>query len=267
MAAAGSSTRSLDHLAWPAVEQAAARPGSTVIWPIGAIEQHGPHLPLGTDGIFADRVLQAVLDRLAPELPIWRLPLATPGFSPEHRGFPGTLSLGAELLIGQVKAVGRDLAAAGFERLVLFNGHGGQIALLQVAARELRELEPRLGVLPLFLWSGADGLQALVPAAEWEQGLHAGLLETSLMLHLAPELVGENRSCDGIAAQPPGGWSLEGALPTAWFSRDLSVSGVIGDPRAADPQLGADLLERLVAGWCQRLEALLTSDWPPRHDL
>lgn len=267
MASADSVIRSLDHLTWTAVERAAARVGSTVIWPIGAIEQHGPHLPLGTDGLFVDRILQAVLDRLDPDLPIWRLPLATPGFSPEHRGFPGTLSLSADLLSGQVKAVGRDLAAAGFQRLVLFNGHGGQIALLQVAARELRELEPRLSVFPVFLWSGADGLQTLVPAAEWQQGLHAGLLETSLMLHLAPELVGEERPLDGIPDQPPpAGWSLEGALPTAWFTRDLSASGVLGDARGADAGLGAELFERLVQGWCLRLEALLASDWPPRHD-
>lgn len=266
MAAAGSPIRSLDHLAWPAVERAAARTGSTVVWPIGAIEQHGPHLPLGTDGLFVDRVLEAVLQRLPETLPIWRLPLATPGFSPEHGGFPGTLSLGAELLIAQVKAVGSGLAAAGFERLVLFNGHGGQIALLQVAARELRQREPRLAVFPVFLWSGADGLQSLVPAAEWEQGLHAGLLETSLMLHLAPELVGEDRPAGGIPDRPaPVGWSLEGALPTAWFSRDLSANGVIGDPQGASGELGAELFERLVQGWCQRLEALLISDWPPRH--
>lgn len=267
MAPASSPTRSLDHLAWPAVERAAARSGSTVIWPIGAIEQHGPHLPLGTDGLFADRVLAAVLDRLPQDLPIWRLPLATPGFSPEHRGFPGTLSLGSDLLIAMVRAVGRDLASAGFERLVLFNGHGGQIALLQVAARELRELEPRLAVFPTFLWGGAEGLEALVPKAEWEQGLHAGLLETSLMLHLAPELVGLDRPAGGRCDQPPPkGWSLEGALPTAWFTRDLSGNGVIGDPGEAEARLGAELFERLVQGWCERLQALLASDWPPRHD-
>ena len=259
--------RSLDQLAWPAVERAAARPGSTVVWPIGAIEQHGPHLPLGTDGLFADRVLDAVLGRLPADLPIWRLPLTTPGFSPEHRGFPGTLSLGADLLIGQVKTVGRDLAAAGFQRLVLFNGHGGQIALLQVAARELRELEPRLGVFPTFLWSAAQGLDNLIPSPELEDGLHAGLAETSLMLHLAPELVGPERPVGGVLAEaPPAGWSLEGALPTAWFTRDLSSSGVVGDPRGADAALGAQLHERLVSGWCERLEALNASDWPPRHD-
>jgi creatinine amidohydrolase len=113
-----------------------------VVWPFGAFEQHGPQLPLGTDALFADMVLDAVLARLGPERPIWRLPVQSFGFSPEHQGFPGTLTLPAELLIGQLVCLGAQLAALGFERLLLFNGHGGQIALLQVAARQLQQSDP-----------------------------------------------------------------------------------------------------------------------------
>ena len=246
------------------MEQAARRPGSTIIWPIGAIEQHGPQLPLGTDALFAEMVLDAVLARLAPELPIWRLPLQSFGFSPEHQGFPGTLTLPAELLIAQLLAVGGQLAALGVRRLVLFNGHGGQIALLQVAARQLRAAHPAMAVLPCFLWSGPPGLAELLPEPERSQGLHAGLAETSLMLRLAPELVGPERPVDGLlAAPPPPGWSLEGAVPAAWLMQDLSRSGVIGDARQASDSLGDALLERLVSGWQSLLEALLSSDWPP----
>lgn len=274
------SQRCLERLSWPAVQQAAARPGSTVIWPFGAIEQHGPHLPLGTDALFADRVLEAVLGELPAGLPIWRLPLSSLGFSPEHRGFPGTLSLSAEALIAQVRAVGEDLAATGFERLVLFNAHGGQIALLQVAARQLRASRPALAVLPCFLWSGPPGLAELVPEPERSNGLHAALAETSLMLHLAPELVGSERPVDGLpggeglatgkaaeaaaGASPPPGWSLEGSAPTAWLTADLSCSGVIGDARGASAQLGKALFETLVRGWRGLLEGLIESSWPPR---
>jgi creatinine amidohydrolase len=144
-------SRHLQQLAWPQVELVAARPGSTVVWPWGAVEQHGPHLPLGTDGLFAERVLDAVLARLDGELPVLRLPLQSIGFSPEHRGFSGTLSLPPHQLIDQLVAVGHELAAAGFQRLVLFNAHGGQIALLQTAARQLRSERPELAVLPCFL--------------------------------------------------------------------------------------------------------------------
>ena len=259
-------THRLERLSWPELQAAAGRPGSTVVWPFGAFEQHGPQLPLGTDALFAEAVLDAVLARLEPDAPIWRLPVQSYGFSPEHAGFPGTLSLPAELLISQVTAVGAQLAAAGFRRLVLFNGHGGQIALLQVAARQLRAAHPSLAVMPCFLWSGPPGLAELLPEPERSQGLHAGQAETSLMLHLAPDQVGPERPVDGLLpAPPPPGWSLEGAVPEAWLTHDLSRSGVIGDARSASADLGEALFERLVAGWQSLLQSLLASDWPPQH--
>jgi creatinine amidohydrolase len=255
--------RLLTQLSWPEVERAAAQGGSTVLWPLGSTEQHGPHLPLHTDALFAERVAEAVLARLSPERPIWRLPTQWLGFSHEHRGFAGSLSLPPQLLLDLVQAVGEDLAAAGFQRLVLFNAHGGQIALLEVAARALHASRPHLAVLPCFLWRGA-GIGGLIPEPERSAGLHAGLAETSLMLHLDPQRVGPQRQADGLAVAPPKGWSLEGQAPTAWLTRELSDSGVIGDPRGADAQLGEALFERLVEGWCERLDALLLSQWPSR---
>ncbi len=260
-----STERRLASLSWTAVREHAARPGSTVVWPFGAIEQHGPLLPLGTDGLFAERVAEAVLERLDPHLPIWRLPLQSIGFSPEHLGFPGTLSLPADLVIELVRSVGRGIAAAGFQRLVLFNAHGGQIGLLEAAARELRVLEPGLAVLPCFLWRGADGLAELIPEPERSTGLHAGLAETSLMLFLEPATVGALPAADGLAPSPPPppGWSLEGACPCSWRTEELSSSGVIGDPGEASDDLGRKLFLRLVGSWERRLDALVRSDWPP----
>jgi creatinine amidohydrolase len=255
--------RSLTELSTTGLTAVARQPGSTVIWPWGAVEQHGPHLPLGTDALFADRLLDRVLERLPQSLPIWRLPLQSLGFSPEHQGFAGTLSLPAELLIAQLVAVGSQLADAGFARLLLFNAHGGQIALLQTAARQLRARAPQMAVLPCFVWSGPEGVADLIPEPERSTGLHAGLAETSLMLHLAPELVGALPAGDGWRGpQPPPGWSLEGAAPTAWLSRDLSDSGVIGDPGGASAALGEQLAQRLVDGWCALLTTLMASDWP-----
>jgi len=258
--------RHLARLSWTQVRQLAAREGSTVVWPWGAVEQHGPHLPLGTDALFAERVLEAVLRALPPDRPIWRLPAQMLGFSPEHLSFPGTLSLSAPLVLELVSTVGSQLARAGFQRLVLFNAHGGQIALLQAAARQLHEQVPAMGVLPCFLWSGPEGVAELIPEPERHQGLHAGLAETSLMLHLAPEQVGPLRPRDGfLPSGPPLGWDLEGAVPVAWLTAELSASGVIGSAAGADAALGAALFERLVAGWTSRFESLLGSDWPPRR--
>ena len=252
-----------DHLSWPAAAAAMQQPRATVVWPFGACEQHGPQLPLATDALFAERILDAVLLGLDPRLPIWRLPVQSIGFSPEHLSFPGTLSLPADLLIALVDRVGEQLADRGVKRLVLFNAHGGQIALLQVAARQLRIRCPRMAVLPCFLWSGVDGLSGLIPEAELEQGLHAAQAETSLMLKLAPELVGPERPVDGLPPAAPGGWSLEGTAPCAWLTGDLSASGVIGDSRSASAELGSRLEERLIQHWLRQFTTLLTSDWPP----
>jgi len=260
--------RCFDQLAWPEADQAAKQPGATLVWPLGACEQHGPQLPLATDALFADRILNSVFEHLDAALPIWRLPVQSIGFSPEHQPFPGTLSLSAELMLQLVDQVGGQLASMGVKRLVLFNAHGGQIGLLQVAARQLRLRCPSMAVLPCFIWSGVDGLQSLLPPAELAHGLHAGQAETSLMLHLAPELVGPSRPVDGAHGPgsihaPPEGWSLEGAAPCAWLTSDLSETGVIGDARLASIELGSQLEQALISHWTQRFKSLLCSDWPP----
>ncbi|AII50103.1 creatininase [Synechococcus sp. KORDI-52] len=261
-------SKRFDQLTWPEVSRAASQPGATVIWPFGACEQHGPQLPLSTDAVFAEGILDSVLAGLDPALPLWRLPCQAIGFSPEHQNFPGTLSLSAPLLLDLVAQVGTQLAAMGVQRLVLFNAHGGQIGLLQVAARQLRGRCPSLAVLPCFLWSGVDGLAELLPEQELLHGLHAGQAETSLMLKLAPELVGSDRPVDGhplpgSVQDPPDGWSLEGAAPCAWLTDDLSATGVIGDTRQASVDLGRRLEERLIRHWQELLQTLLASDWPP----
>ena len=123
-----------------------------------------------------------------------------------------------------------------------------------------------MAVLPCFLWSGVEGLSSLLPDQELHHGLHAGQAETSLMLRLAPDLVGPARPRDGLpdqlAASPPPGWSLEGAAPTAWLTSDLSETGVIGDSRGSSEALGKALAERLIDHWHELLTALLTSEWP-----
>ena len=264
-----STRRCFSELSWPQVEQAVAIDRATLVWPFGACEQHGPHLPLATDALFADRLLDAVLEKLPDETPVWRLPIQSIGFSPEHVCFPGTLSLSSELLISMVVELGEQLAAMGWTRLVLFNAHGGQIALLQVAARELRKRCPSLAVLPCFLWSGVEGLASLIAEPELSDGLHAGLAETSLMQRLAPSLVSESRPAEGLKAfepshQAPPGWTLEGAAPCAWLTSDVSSSGVIGDSRGASAELGSALETLLIRHWIQMLQSLVDSDWPPR---
>ncbi|MDP6834084.1 MAG: creatininase family protein [Prochlorococcaceae cyanobacterium ETNP1_MAG_9] len=264
-----SQLRRFDYLPWPEAEKAAKSEGSTLVWPFGACEQHGPHLPLATDNLFAEQILRKILDRMPEKNPIWMLPSQVLGFSPEHESFPGTISLTAKLLLDLVMEVGQQASGMGFKRLLLFNAHGGQIGLLQAAARQLRVQCPSMAVLPCFLWSGIPPLKELIPMEEREEGLHAGLAETSLMLSLAPELVGKARPCDGnhssndSLATPPKGWSLEGAAPWAWLTKDLSESGVIGDSRGSNQALGQELEQVLIDHWVSLFINLLSSNWPP----
>ena len=264
-----SNLRKLAFLSWPKASEAALEKGSTLVWPFGACEQHGPHLPLITDTFFAENILQEVFDQLPGDLPIWALPSQSIGFSPEHLGFPGTLSLSAELMLKIVTEVGTQLSKMGFQRLILFNAHGGQIGLLQAIARELRVQCPSMAVLPCFLWSGVDSLKDLIPDREVEQGLHAALAETSLMLSLEADLVGSSRPFDGNCniseesnSSVPEGWSLEGAAPCAWLTHDLSKTGVIGDSRDANSYLGDELRKALIDHWSKLFLNLMSSQWP-----
>tara|TARA_Y100001968_G_scaffold331168_1_gene384970 strand:+ start:9082 stop:9903 length:822 start_codon:yes stop_codon:yes gene_type:complete len=267
-----SESHRFDLLSWPKASEAASKDGSTLIWPFGAFEQHGPHLPLITDTFFAERILSKVLERLSPNFPIWMIPPQSIGFSPEHLSFPGTISLSADVMLKMVSEVGKHIAAMGFKRLVFFNAHGGQIGLLQAIARQLRVECPSMAVLPCFLWSGVNSLKDLIPVREVEEGLHAALAETSLMLYMQPGLVGTERPVDGIEQSTclgsdnpdiPEGWSLEGAAPCAWLTEDLSQSGVIGDSSSSNSELGKNLEEELVAHWVSLFSGLMNSNWPP----
>ncbi len=221
-----------------------------------------------TDTYFAENILIKTLDGLPREMPIWMMPSQSIGFSPEHQAFPGTLSLSANVLLSLVEDVGQQIASMGFKRLVFFNAHGGQIGLLQAVSRQLRIKCPSLAVLPCFLWSGVPGLDDLLPHKEVEEGLHAALAETSLMLHMSGDLVrndcylDEKMSKDEIVSTPKG-WSLEGASPCAWLTEDLSSSGIIGDASCSNPELGAALENALIDHWKSLFTSLLDSDWPP----
>ncbi len=265
-----SDSRRLDYFTWEKASESASQKGSTLVWPFGAIEQHGPHLPLITDTFFAENIVIEVLNRLPSTFPIWRLPSQVMGFSPEHASFPGTISLSADVMLQLVSEIGEQLAAMGFKRLIFFNAHGGQIGLLQAIARQLRVQCSSMAVLPCFLWNGVDELKDLLPNSEVEEGLHAALAETSLMLHMKSELVGSNRPKDGIfvndktnnISNVPKGWSLEGAAPCAWLTKDLSHTGVIGDSSNANTMLGKNLEKALIEHWTGLFSNLMESDWP-----
>lgn len=240
--------------------------GRTIaVLPVAAIEQHGPHLPLSVDTDIVNGVVQAALPHLAADLPVLVLPTQAVGFSPEHTRFAGTLTLKSETLLRVWTELGECVAASGVKKLVLFNAHGGQVGALDLVARDLRA---RLGMLvysvnwfhlPLRDANGQD-VNAMFSAEEHRFGIHAGEIETSLMLALAPDRVRMPqaeyfRSTSQERAQrfPILGNGKSAKL--AWQMQDYNANGAVGNAGAATAEKG-----RVVLGAAGRALAQLLSE-------
>ena len=216
--------------------------------PVAAIEQHGPHLPLGTDALINDGIVRAALDRLPPRPALLVLPTLSIGASLEHQSFAGTVSVAADALSAVWLDVGRSVARAGIRKLVLFNTHGGQKALLDSVALRLRaELKMLVVRATYFSFGTPPGLFA---AQEIVHDIHGGEVETSLLLHLRPDLVRRDALADfkGLPHELAARHSLLGAekpVGIGWLSEDLHAAGVCGNAARADAERGAKFLDYL----------------------
>lgn len=241
-------THVLAHLTSPEIESI-DKTDAVAVQPIGAVEQHGPHMPVITDALTAERLSDRAIAGLPDDSNLWLLPTLSYGRSVEHLGWPGTIALTTETLLAVCRDLGRSLAAFGFRKLAFINGHGGQPALLETVARDIR-IETGLEVfslMPQRLDLGDD-----LDLVEGTYDVHGGQHETSIVLSLAPELVHMDRAVhDGRAAaglfDETEHLTLEGKLSTAWVTDDLSTTGVLGDATAATRALGDALVARQVA--------------------
>lgn len=247
--------RYFPYLTWTDIEAMPDRENVVIVQPIGAIEQHGPHLPLVVDSAIATTVLGCALDALDPAILAYSLPPLYYGKSNEHWHFPGTITLSAETLLRVITEVAESVYRAGFRKFVLLNAHGGQPQVLEIAARDLHLAHPDLMVFPLFVWAVPNVAGELLTPQELELGIHAGDAETSLMLSILPDQVRiEKAQTEFPQGLPTDTWlTMEGALPFAWVTRDLSQSGVLGDPTVATAEKGEQLLDSLVQGWVKVL--------------
>ena len=240
-------TRRLDWAAFRAPEFATVDPRRTVaILPTAAVEQHGPHLPVGVDMMIAEGML-ATLRRLCPaDLDLRILPVQAVGKSNEHLWAAGTLTLSAETALRAWVEIGLSVARAGVRKIALVNSHGGNLDLISIVARELRVQAGMLAVKTQ--WAGFGAPEGLYPPAEDRFGIHGGDQETSLMLHFHPDLVdmaaaGDFRSTAETTAIPPVG-------PTAlgWVASDLNPAGVVGNAAAATAEKGRATAAHQVQG-------------------
>lgn len=223
------------------------------VLPLGATEQHGPHLPLSVDSNLAHSMLQASMAHIAADLPVLFLPVQRIGYSPEHMAFPGTLSLKPETAMRLWTDIAESVLASGVRKLVLFNTHGGHVGLMDVVARELRTRLDMLvyGVswfnLPLLHSDGSDLMQRF-SAEEQRFGVHAGQLETAMMLALKPRLVRQTRMQHFASSsqQRAEHFPILGngrSAKLAWSAQDLNSEGATGNAAAARLEDGLELVD------------------------
>jgi creatinine amidohydrolase len=224
--------RNFAYLNWKQVE-ALPKVTTLLVLPTAAIEQHGPHLPLATDTLINNAVLGRALNLLPADMPIYALPPVCYGKSNEHIGFPGTLSMSSSTFMSVLRDIGSSVASAGFQKLALFNTHGGNTSLVDVMARDLRA-EFGLRTFTIFGSAGAT-FEGLNPQ-ERKYGFHAGELETAFLLAATPELVDTSAYTVNHIAKLEDNKILQpenGPANFAWLTRDIAASGVLGDPTPA----------------------------------
>ena len=256
------------YLSWPQIQAWPDKANTVILLPVAAIEQHGPHLPLAVDAAIVLGVLGNALDRLEADVPCLCLPPLYYGKSDEHLRFPGTVTLTADTLLRTINEIADSVYRAGFRKLALVNGHGGQPQVIQIAAREARLRHGDFTVFTTFIWSVPHQGDALVSRREAMYGIHAGALETALLLALLPDTVDMSKAvCEFPHGVPEAGAiSMEGERAAtqgfAWLTHDLTVSGVLGDATLATHEMGDKLLDSLGQGWARLIREMVLFKQP-----
>lgn len=232
---------------------------SILVQPLGAIEQHGPHLPLVTDLAVAEAVAEAAVP-LAVERGVdaWLLPPIAYTKSNEHAWSPGTIWMSARTMLSVLEDLGRCVAATPVRKLVFLNGHGGNSALVAMANRELR-LQFGLETFLAHPSMPADQGGGSAPA-ELGMGIHGGAEETSLMLHLRPDLVDMSKAVRAVPEHLNHNKMVRfgGSIQFGWLSNDFGDHGHIGDPTTASAVEGARLFSGAVDSFVSALIEIAT---------
>ena len=211
------------------------------VLPLAAIEQHGPHLPLGVDSFIAEAYLARARELLPDDLPVTFLPIQRVGISTEHLAYAGTLTFSAQTAIAAWTELGESLARAGLRKLVLVTSHGGNVAAMELVARDLRA---RFRMLAVTVgWHRFGYPDGAFSGEEKKHGIHAGDIETSLMLAAKPDTVQVQKAAratpETIAMAQEFKW-LGAYRPAgfAWMTQDLNPTGAVGDGRLAKVDKG-----------------------------
>lgn len=227
------------------------------VLPLGAHEQHGPHLPFETDTIIAEGIAARTAAALPPGLAVRFLPVEPVGYSIEHMDREGTRSLGFDEAVNRWIGIGRDLHAGGIRKFIMLNAHGGNAPLMTIVATELRV---RLGMLAVATsWTRFGLPDGLISPEEKALDIHGGFIETSVMLALRPDLVDMAKARDFPNAQS--GFTRDfrhlrayGPHAFGWKMHDLNADGVAGNAARASAEAGEELIDHAVEGFIELLD-------------
>lgn len=212
-----------------------------IILPVGAIEQHGPHMPVYTDTLIGEVMLHEAFEHLPEDAPIWLIPSFSYGKSTEHLECPGTITLSAQTMMMVLQDIAASLARSGFKKLLLFNTHGGNADLLGMMAREIR-ISTGLSVYRLDP-GAVHYSDSFTDEEEKASGIHAGDVETSLVLAASPDWVHPELAVREMPNFPRSPSFSFRSRSFAWVMKDISVSGIAGDATKATPERGAAMLK------------------------
>jgi creatinine amidohydrolase len=233
---------------------------AVALLPLAAVETHGPHLPLGTDGIIVEGIIDHAAKHDRMDTSVYRLPTLWIGTSDEHADRPGTLSREPEAVIAELVAIGGGLARHGIRRVVLLNGHGGNIAAAAIAALKLRTQFGMLAANAHWLDFGLPaGFMAPAPT---EGDVHGGWIETSVLLHLSPTLVDLRQAGQAVARTPAPSLFPSGKIGWGWMTSDIAPEGFIGRPDLATADIGRALVEHAANRLNGLLADLSAAKWP-----
>jgi creatinine amidohydrolase len=245
---------------------------TVAVLPVAAIEQHGPHLPVSVDMALVEGVIAAALPQLEPQDDILFLPTQAVGKSNEHIRFPGTLTLKTETLMALWTEIGESVARAGVKKLVLFNSHGGQVSVMDIVARELRtRCDMLVFSVNWFTLPLGDAVNGLFTPEEHRFGIHAGDMETSMMLALTPQTVNMSQARDFKSASQERAAAYEilgngTSAKMGWQTQDYNPMGACGNATLATADKGRAVMDAAGTKLAQLLHEIAQVPMTALHD-